>query len=153
MAHNAVLMPNGSEEDHVPELIPVRTDTQDFVPLPITDDEAQAMFRACVNLFRLWRLSDNDAAVLLDLPVRTFARWKAGTIGRIGRDQKARLSNIIGIHKALRIIFREPDRAYGWIRASNSAFGGRSAIEVMLSGELTDLMRVRRYLDAERGGW
>jgi uncharacterized protein (DUF2384 family) len=101
----------------------------------------------------LWRLSDNDAAALLDLPVRTFARWKAGAIGRIGRDQKARLSNIMGIHKALRIIFREPDRAYGWIRASNSAFGGRSAIDVMLSGELTDLMRVRRYLDAERGGW
>ena len=137
----------------MPELIPVRTDVQDFVPLPITDEEAEAMFRACVNLFRLWRLSDNDAAVLLDLPVRTFARWKTGAIGRIGRDQKARLSNIIGIHKALRIIFWEPDRAYGWIRASNSAFGGRSAIDVMLSGELTDLMRVRRYLDAERGGW
>jgi hypothetical protein len=153
MAQNKVLTPNGNKEDDVPELIPVRTDAQDFVPLPITDDEAQAMFRACVNLFRLWRLSDNDAAVLLDLPVRTFARWKAGTIGRIGRDQKARLSNIIGIHKALRIIFREPDRAYGWIRASNSAFGGQSAIDVMLSGELTDLMRVRRYLDAERGGW
>jgi hypothetical protein len=153
MARNKVLTPNGNKEDDVPELIPVRTDAQDFVPLPITDDEAQAMFRACVNLFRLWRLSDNDAAVLLDLPVRTFARWKAGTIGRIGRDQKARLSNIIGIHKALRIIFREPDRAYGWIRASNSAFGGQSAIDVMLSGELTDLMRVRRYLDAERGGW
>jgi len=137
----------------MPQLIPVRTDVQDFVPLPITDEEAEAMFRACVNLFRLWRLSDNDAAVLLDLPVRTFARWKTGAIGRIGRDQKARLSNIIGIHKALRIIFREPDRAYGWIRASNSKFGGRSAIDVMLSGELTDLMRVRRYLDAERGGW
>lgn len=137
----------------MPQLIPVRTDVHDFVPLPITDEEAEAMFRACVNLFRLWRLSDNDAAVLLDLPTRTFARWKTGAIGRIGRDQKARLSNIIGIHKALRIIFREPDRAYDWIRASNSTFGGRSAIDVMLSGELTDLMRVRRYLDAERGGW
>jgi len=137
----------------MPHLIPVRTDVDDFVPLPITDDEAEAMFRACANLFRFWRLSDNEAAVLLDLPVRTFARWKTGAIGRIGRDQKARLSNIMGIHKALRIIFREPARAYSWIRASNSAFGGRSAIDVMLSGELTDLMRVRRYLDAERGGW
>ena len=26
-------------------------------------------------------------------------------------------------------------------------------VEVMLGGELTDLMRVRHYLDAERGGW
>ena len=33
------------------------------------------------------------------------------------------------------------------------AFAGSSALEVMLGGELTDIMRVRRYLDAERGGW
>lgn len=137
----------------MPQLIPVQTGAQDFVPAPITDDEAAAMFRACMNLFRLWRVSDNDAAILLDLPVRTFARWKAGTIGRVGRDQKARLSNLMGIHKALRLIFRDPDRAYGWIKASNQAFGGRSALDVMLGGDLTDLMRVRRYLDSERGGW
>ena len=50
-------------------------------------------------------------------------------------------------------IFSEPQRGYEWIRAGNSAFGGASALDVMLGGELTDIMRVRRYLDAERGGW
>ena len=31
---------------------------------------------------------------------------------------------------------------------------GQSALDIMLGGELTDLMRVRRrYLDAERGSW
>jgi uncharacterized protein (DUF2384 family) len=137
----------------MPQLIPVHRGMQNFTPAPITDEEAEAMFRACVNLFRLWQISDADAAILLDLPSRTFARWKAGAIGRIDRDQKARLSNLMGIHKAMRIIFRGADRAYGWIRASNRVFGGRSALDVMLSGELTDLMRVRRYLDAERGAW
>jgi hypothetical protein len=117
----------------------------------ITEAEAAAMFRAVVNLFRLWGLTDAEAATLLDLPVRTFARWKAGGVGRIGRDGRARLSNLIGIHKALRIIFREPQRAYAWVKAPNEAFGGRRALDVMLQGELTDLMRVRRYLDAERG--
>jgi hypothetical protein len=58
----------------------------------------------------------------------------------------------MGIHKALRIIFAEPARGYAWVRAPNAAFGGRSAAEVMLGGDFTDLMRVRRYLDAERGG-
>ena len=109
------------------------------------------MFRAAVNLFRLWDLTDEDAATLLDLPTRTYARWKTGALGRIDRDGKARLSNLMGIHKALRIIFREPQRGYAWIRAANDAFGGRAALNVMLGGELTDLMRVRRYLDAERG--
>ena len=39
------------------------------------------------------------------------------------------------------------------IRSANDAFGGASALDLMLGGELTDIMRVRRYLDAERGGW
>ena len=99
------------------------------------------------------RLTDEQAATVLDLPRRTFARWKTGEIGRIGRDGKARLSNLMGIHKALKIVFKEPSRGYAWIKAPNEAFGGDSALSVMLGGELTDLMRVRRYLDAERGGW
>ena len=131
----------------------IETAPRDFIPDRISDDEAAAMFRAAVNLFRLWRVGDDEAATLVDLPVRTYRRWKAGEIGRISRDGKARLSNLMGIHKALRIIFREPQRGYDWIQAENTAFAGRSALAVMLGGELTDLMRVRRYLDDERGGW
>ncbi len=133
-------------------LTQIDTDAGPFSPDPITDAEAAAMFRAVLNLFRLWGVTDDQAAILLDLPRRTFARWKAGDLGRIGRDGKARMSNLMGIHKALRTVFREAARGYAWIKARNEAFGGRSALVVMLGGELTDLMRVRRYLDAERGG-
>lgn len=111
------------------------------------------MFRAVLNLFRLWGVTDAEAAVLLDLPLRTYARWKSSGPGRISRDGRARLSNLIGVHKALRILFKEPSRGYAWIRKPNSGFGDRSAIDIMLGGELTDLMRVRRMLDAERGLW
>lgn len=134
-------------------LLPIDTRPSEFVPTPISDDEAAALLRAALNLFRHWKLTDEQAATLLDLPVRTYRRWKAGQPGRITRDGKARLSNIIGIHKALRIIFREPQRGYAWIKAPNAAFDGRTALDIMLGGELTDLMRVRRYLDAERGAW
>lgn len=131
----------------------IDTEPRPFRPEPITDEEAAAMFRAVVRLFALWELTDEQASLLVDLPLRTFRRWKAGDLGRIDRDGKARLSNLMGIHKALRVIFSEPARGYRWIKAPNEAFGGRSALEIMLGGELTDLMRVRRYLDAERGSW
>jgi len=131
----------------------VATDPQAFRTEPVTQDEAGAMFRAALNLFGKWQLTDEQAATLLDMPVRSFRRWKAEGPGRISRDGRARLSNLMGIHKALRIIFTEPQRSYAWIHAGNSAFGGATALEVMLGGELTDIMRVRRYLDAERGGW
>ncbi len=131
----------------------VNSHEQDFVPEQITDAEGGAMLRAVLNLFGKWSITDDEAAVLLDLPVRTYRRWKAGQPGRLNRDLKARLSNLLGIHKALRVIFAEPSRTYAWIKAQNAAFGGRSALDVMLGGELTDLMRVRRYVDAERGAW
>lgn len=134
-------------------VLPIDTAVHAFRPDPISDAEAAAMFRAVVNLFGRWELTDEQAATLLDMPVRTYRRWKAGEQGRIDRDAKARLSNLMGVHKALRIIFREPQRGYGWIKASNQAFEGHSALEIMLGGELTDLMRVRRFLDAERSAW
>lgn len=124
-----------------------------FRPDPITDAEAAAMFRASVNMFAKWDITDEQAATLLDLPIRSYRRWKAGEQGRIDRDGKARLSNLMGIHKALRYFFREAGRSYDWIKAPNAVFQGSSALDIMLGGELTDLMRVRRYLDAERGSW
>ena len=114
----------------------------------ISDAEGEALARATVNLLGKWELTDAQASILLGgLSARTWARWKTGAIGRIPR-----LSNLMGIHKALRIIFTEADRAYGWIKRPNDAFGGASALDVMLGGELTDIMRVRRYLDSVRGG-
>jgi hypothetical protein len=134
-------------------LQPVNTVPSMFRPEPVTQEEAAAMFRAATNLFQKWGLTDDQAATLLDMTVRSYARWKAEGPGRFTRDGRARLSNLMGIHKALRIIFAEPQRGYEWIKAPNTAFDGASALEVLLGGELTDLMRVRRYLDAERGGW
>ena len=134
-------------------LQPIDTAPQAFRPDPVTQEEAAAMFRAAINLFSKWALTDEQAATLLDMPLRSYRRWKAEGPGRISRDGRARLSNLMGIHKALRIIFSETQRGYAWVRADNAAFAGASALTVMLGGELTDIMRVRRYLDAVRGGW
>lgn len=117
------------------------------------DHQAQAGLKAVMRLFRLWRLTDEQGAVLLDTSVASYRRWKAGQPARLGRDQAARMSNLLGIHKALRLIFTEPTRAYAWIKKPNTRFGGDSALDIMLAGDLSALMRVRRQLDAERGAW
>ncbi len=118
----------------------------------ITDEEAAALARTTVNLFRAWQLSDAEARVLLgDMAARTWARWKEGGIGRIDRDLRARMAILMGVHKALRYLFAEPARGYAWIRKPNAHFGGVSALDIMLRGEITDLIDLRSYLDAERG--
>ncbi|MFV3130346.1 MbcA/ParS/Xre antitoxin family protein [Niveispirillum sp. KHB5.9] len=129
--------------------------TQASPQLPaITDEEAAALGRTIVNLFRAWALSDGEARTLLgDMAPRTWARWKLGDIGRIDRDLRARMAILMGIHKALRYLFAEPARGYAWIRKPNEAFAGQSALDIMMRGEITDLLDLRFYLDAERGAW
>ncbi|MDA3887844.1 MAG: MbcA/ParS/Xre antitoxin family protein [Allgaiera sp.] len=120
----------------------------------ITDAEGGALARATVNLFQAWGLTDAEARNLLGgMSARTWARWKEGTIGRVDRDLKMRMAHLMGIHKGLRYLFRDPARGYAWVRKPNAAFGGSSALDFMLRGEISDLARMRDWLDAERGAW
>lgn len=120
----------------------------------ITEAEAAALARTTVNLFRAWQLTDIEARTLLgDMAQRTWARWKDGSVGRIDRDLRARMAILMGVHKGLRYLFSDPARGYAWIRKPNDTFGGQSALDVMLRGEITDLIDLRTYLDAERGAW
>ncbi len=130
------------------DLPPVSTGAQFSVA------EVHAMQRAVVNLAERWGMNDDQMAVLLGgISSRTYARWKVGSLGRPTVDTAARLSNLMGIHKALRLLFKDTSRGYAWIKLPNDAFEERSALDIMLGGQLTDLMRVRRYLDTMRGPW
>ena len=118
------------------------------------DDEVHAMQRTVINVFARWGVTDIDAATLLGgFSPKTFGRWKKSQYGRVDRDLADRMSNILGIHKALRIVFSDATRGYKWISTPNEAFDGHSALDVMKAGGMGDLMRVRRYLDSVRGGW
>jgi len=119
-----------------------------------TQAEAAAMICAAFNLFRLWKLRDAEARKLLGQPSpSTFYRWKRGEIGTVPRATVWRLGDLMGIHKASRHLFAEPQRGYSWVSRPNAAFGGKSALERMLAGAPSDLSAVRNHLDAERGGW
>ncbi len=120
----------------------------------LTEAETAAMARAVVRLFEHWQLSDAEARDILGgLAPRTYARWKAGEVGRIDRDLATRLSLLMGIHKGLRYLFTDPARGYRWIKTPNADLGDRSAAAIMSEGSIFALARVRHYLDAERSGW
>jgi hypothetical protein len=120
----------------------------------ITPEEAGAMLRATLALLAKWDLSAAERRVLLGRPSeRTFQRWCAGEVASVPADTVYRLGDLLGIHKALRYMFADPTQAYDWVRRPNTAFGGRSALDLMLQGAPADIARVRAYLDAERGAW
>ena len=64
-----------------------------------------------------------------------------------------RISYFIGIYNAVHILFGAPTQADGWIKRANMAamFGGGSALDRMMGGQVADLDVVRKYLDTQRG--
>ncbi len=132
----------------IPRRAPAGTDG------PVTEEEARAMLRAVLNLLDKWDLRREEKLVLLGRPSdRTFQRWRTGEIGPLPSDTVFRLGDLLGIHKALWYMFTDIERIYGWVKRPNEAFGGKSALDVMLQGTPSDISRVRAYLDAERGAW
>ena len=122
-------------------------------PLPSRDLGGPAL-RAFFRIAAAWGLRNNEARRLLgDPPESTYYKWKKQQDGVPGRDVLERISYVLGIFKALQLLFPEPARADAWLRRPNAAlpFGGGSALERMLSGNVADLYVVRSYLDAQRG--
>lgn len=117
---------------------------------------SRAGLRTFLRIAQLWRLSVEEQLTLLGSPARsTYYRWKKEGAAGLPKDVLERLSYIIGIYKALQVLVPDERAADAWVRRPNDArpFGGRSALDRMLSGQVADLYEVRRYLDAERGGW
>jgi hypothetical protein len=109
---------------------------------------------AFFNITAGWELSANDERVLLGSPPRsTFFKWKSERSAKLPADTLERISYVMGIYKALRILLPTAEAANAWVRKPNTAapFGGKSALDRMRGGRVMDLADVRRYLDAERG--
>jgi hypothetical protein len=128
------------------------------VPTPSFEPEqlGAAGLRAFERIAAAWQLSVDEQLRLLGQPPRsTFFAWRrhperAG----LSRDTLERLSYLLGIWKSLQILLPDGAAADAWVRQPNAAppFGGRSALERMLAGNVSDLHAVRVYLDGVRGG-
>jgi Protein of unknown function (DUF2384) len=119
-------------------------------------DVSKPALRTAFRILAAWGLGNKEQIKLLGSPPKsTFYRWKQGEKVVLSQDTLERLSYIFGIYSALQVLLPRPDVADAWIKKPNAAplFGGRSALERMLSGQVADLFVVRQYLDAQRGGW
>jgi hypothetical protein len=124
-------------------------------PAPGLAEQSAAALRAFLEIARLWKLSAEQQLALLGQPARsTFYKWKKDGAEQLPPDTLERISYVLGVYKALQILFPDPARADEWVWRPNDApmFGGRPAIERMLRGHVADLYEVRRYLDAQLGG-
>jgi transcriptional regulator with XRE-family HTH domain len=111
--------------------------------------------RVVVALLDHWGLNPADQASLLGLSAQsrsTVARYRKGEPLADSADLLARAGHLLGIHKALRIMFpHDLELAYRWVGTPNRRFGDVAPLEVMKKHGYEGILAVRRYLDFERG--
>jgi|SRR5579872_1922700 len=104
-----------------------------------------------------WKLTPQERRVLLGVgSTSTYHKWiREPEHALLSRDTLERISHVLGIHAALKILLPSDAAAHAWLRTANGAplFAGRTPLERMLAGNVSDLYVVRQYLDAARGGW
>jgi hypothetical protein len=125
-------------------------------PTTVTADMVSTGLAAFFRIMETWQVPNHAAMALLGWPAKsTFFKWKKGEARSVSNavDLATRISYVLGIFKALEIIYARAEHADRWVATPNMAFGGQSALERMMAGQITDLAAVREYLDSVQGGW
>lgn len=131
-------------------------------PAPLIDLSSRAerdrlssdAIRAFFNIMERWKIKDSDARLLLgDMSNGGYYALKKKPDRALDEDRLRRISYLVGIFKALNILYSEK-LADQWIQLSNKnrIFGGRTPLSYMIRGGLPAFQTVRRLLDARRGG-
>lgn len=127
------------------------------VDLSRKDNRVRLSPAAVKGLFRLarhWRLRDEDARALLGgMSNGSFYALKSHGAKVLDEDQLTRISLLIGIFKALNILY-SPKLADAWMTLPNTnpMFAGDSPLNYAKRGGIPALLGVRQLLDARRGG-
>lgn len=120
----------------------------------VATKKSQIALKAFFNMAQHWQLKNSQQMILLGGPSRaTFYRWKKGDVKDISSDTLERISYLLGIYKALHILFSQSEQADSWLQRDNQAriFSGSSALDFMLQGKMLNLFETRKYLDEQRG--
>lgn len=113
-----------------------------------------AAVKGLVRIADHWSLRDDDTRVLLGgMSNGSFYTLKSRAGRTLDEDQLTRVSLLVGIFKALNILY-SPKLADAWMTLpnTNAMFGGDTPLNYVKKGGIPALLRVRQLLDARRGG-
>jgi uncharacterized protein (DUF2384 family) len=110
--------------------------------------------RGFLRIAEHWNLQDEDTRALLGgISNGSYYTLKKHGGKTLDEDQLTRISLLIGIYKALNILYSRK-LADAWIELPNTnpMFGGDSPLNYVKKGGIPAFLRVRQLLDARRGG-
>ncbi len=124
---------------------------QDF-----SKSQCAAGLRTALNILDKWKASCEQACRVLRISRSTYNRasqkdsaWAVS----LDSDQMQRISLVLNIHAALRVVFDNPENVYGFpsMENRNEFFNGRKPLDIMAQGDMISLYEAFRRIDALRG--
>ncbi|MGQ7262723.1 antitoxin Xre-like helix-turn-helix domain-containing protein [Vreelandella sp. V005] len=116
---------------------------------------AAAGLKAAVRILDKWRASGEQGEAILRVSHSTYARARRSDLAEIklDSDQLTRVSYVLNIHAALRMLFDNPENLYGFVNMinHNPYFNGRTPLEIMGSGDFAALYETFKRIDSLRG--
>lgn len=121
--------------------------------------QSTAGLRAALNILDRWQASSEQSCRILRISRSTYTRalqregnWAVS----LDADQLQRVSLVLNMHSALRLVFDNPENVYGFVAMANhnEFFNGRSPLEIMAQGDMISLYETFRRINVLRGaGW
>jgi hypothetical protein len=127
--------------------------------IDLSDKATQERFsrtatRTFFKIMEAWGARDDDAKQLLGgVSNGVYYQLKGGEEKTLNQDELTRISLLLGIFKALNILYSRK-LADSWVGLPNSnpMFGGETPLAYLIHGGVPAFIRVRQLLDARRGG-
>lgn len=133
---------------HLPESLP------DLTSRARREELSAPALQAFFKIMSRWQVRDEDARALLGgVTNGPFYEMKRQPQRLLDADRLTRISYLIGIFKALRLLHSEA-LADEWVRLPNRnpLFNGERPLDYMIRGGIPALQTVRRLLDSRRAG-
>jgi len=112
-------------------------------------------FKAADNILSSWGCTAQQSQNILKISSTSYHKFKANPEKtNLNDDQLERVSYLLNMHQALRIVFSNNENISGFMsmKNNNDYFSGRTPLEIIHSGKFGDLYEVAKRIDALRGG-
>ena len=110
--------------------------------------------KTAITIMDKWGCSPEQEWSILGMKKSSYYKNREdSTSARVSNDQLERISYILNMHAALRVIFDNPENLYGFVsmKNNNPYFNGASPLDIIAGGSFGALYETFKRIDAMRG--
>lgn len=121
-----------------------------------TQEAVGTAMKTTLRILDIWGCEPEQVQAILQIPTSAYYEYKKyPERASLTQKQIIRLSCILNIHAALRIIFENPDNVDAAMSMPNNGafFNGATPLSLVATGDFDNLQEVSKRIEAMRSPW